>query len=100
MQLRCGLWKTVVFNMQAMRYLIRMTGTSCRLFLVFSWIADDAGIVTGRMQIKKGQEFNPVLFLYFQQHPQNLIIRKGRMGIGCVQNGFHVIHIILDFLGE
>ena len=40
------------------------------------------------------------IFGLFQQQPQNFIIRKGRMGISSIQNGFYIVDIILDLLRE
>ena len=35
-----------------------------------------------------------------KQQSKQLIIRKSRMGIGGIQNGFHIVDVVFNFLGE
>ena len=48
-----------------------------------------------RMRVK-----HALFCLSAKQQSKQLIIRKSRMGIGGIQNGFHVVDAVLDFLGK
>jgi len=47
---------------------------------------------------QKGQVIH--LPLSLSQHSQQFVIRKGRMGVGPVQNGLHIFRAVFDLLGK